>query len=124
MYYVYILESERNKKHYIGQTQDLEARLDRHNAGRVTSTKPGKPWKLKYWKSFEKRSEAFKTEQLLKSFKKQDRVIRFAEENDFRGIAQSGPEKSLVAKRQLIFRGSSKNIQIKDLCFSGLAHRV
>ena len=75
--------------HYIGQTQDLKARLKRHNAGRVISTRSGKPWKLKYWKEFESRSEAFKTEQLLKSFKKRDRVIKFAEEY-FRGIAQSG----------------------------------
>lgn len=90
MYFVYILESKKNKKRYIGQTEDLEARLKRHNAGRVISTKSGIPWSLKYWKSFEARGEAYKTEQILKKFKKRDRVVKFAEENDFRGIAQSG----------------------------------
>ncbi|MFO7853339.1 MAG: GIY-YIG nuclease family protein [Bacteroidota bacterium] len=83
MYFVYILESEKNRKYYIGQTEKLESRLERHNAGRVNSTKSGKPWKLIYWKNFETRGEAYKVEQLLKSFKKRDRVIRFAEENEF-----------------------------------------
>ena len=68
MYYVYILESEKNNKHYIGQTEDLESRLERHNAGRVNSTKSARPWKLKYWKDFETRGEAYKIEQLLKKF--------------------------------------------------------
>ncbi len=90
MYYVYILESEKNKNQYIGQTDNVESRLIRHNAGRVTSTKSGRPWKLKYWMSYETRSEAYKVEQLLKSYKKRDRVNKFAEKNNFRGIAQSG----------------------------------
>jgi len=91
MFFVYILESEKARKHYIGQTNDLEARVKRHNAGKVASTKYGRPWILKYWKSFETRSEAFKTEQLLKKFKRRERILKFADENDFRGIAQSGP---------------------------------
>lgn len=90
MYYVYILESKKNKGHYIGQTEDLDARLKKHNAGRVISTRSGIPWSLKYFKSYKTRGEAYKVEQLLKSFKKRDRVSKFAEENNFRGIAQSG----------------------------------
>lgn len=87
MYYVYILESESNKKHYIGQTDDLEARLKRHNAGKVISTKSGKPWKLKYWRNCETRGEAYKIEKILKKFKKRVRVIKFAEENNFSAFA-------------------------------------
>jgi len=43
MYYAYIIESEKNERYYIGQTDDLEARLDRHNKGRNHSTKPYLP---------------------------------------------------------------------------------
>ncbi len=90
MFYVYILESDKDNRHYIGQTSDLENRVKRHNAGRVTSTRSWRPWTLKYWKAYETRGEAFKTEQLLKKLKNRERVIRFAQENNFRGIAQSG----------------------------------
>ena len=45
-YYVYILESEVTGSFYIGQTQDIDARLEKHNKGYVKSTKAKRPWKL------------------------------------------------------------------------------
>ena len=90
MYWVYIIESEKYKRYYIGQTVDLEARLERHNKGRNLSTKAYVPWKLKWWKEFDTRSESVKMETRIKSIKKRDRVEKFVLENDFRGIAQSG----------------------------------
>ncbi len=90
MYWVYILESEIYKKYYIGQTEDLEARLERHNKGRNISTRAYVPWKLKWWKEFGTRSEAVKMETRLKSIKKRDNIEKFVLQNNFRGIAQSG----------------------------------
>ena len=90
MFFAYILESEVTGRFYIGQTENLEARLERHNKGRNRSTKSGIPWKLKFWKEFQTRSEAIVAERKLKSLKKRDLIIRFAEENNYRGIAQSG----------------------------------
>ena len=89
-YYVYILESFKSKKYYIGQTEDLEARLTKHNEGRNLSTKHDIPWQLKWWKEFETRSEAIKVETRIKGLKKRNRVEKFVEENDFRGVAQPG----------------------------------
>lgn len=45
-YYVYILQSAITQKFYCGQTDNIEARLERHNKGLVKSTKHGMPWKL------------------------------------------------------------------------------
>jgi len=32
MHFVYILQSEKTGKYYVGQTEDVQARLARHNA--------------------------------------------------------------------------------------------
>ncbi|MFO7601004.1 MAG: GIY-YIG nuclease family protein [Candidatus Desulfacyla sp.] len=38
-YYVYIIQSEKGGTYYVGSTQDLNSRLDRHNQGRSKYTK-------------------------------------------------------------------------------------
>ncbi len=45
-YWVYILRSESANRRYVGQTDDLARRLERHNAGLVFSTAPYRPWHL------------------------------------------------------------------------------
>ncbi|MCF8119871.1 MAG: GIY-YIG nuclease family protein [Deltaproteobacteria bacterium] len=45
-YYVYILQSEKDSTYYVGSTQDLESRLERHNQGRSKYTKGKGPWKI------------------------------------------------------------------------------
>ncbi|HSB82697.1 MAG TPA: GIY-YIG nuclease family protein [Candidatus Methylomirabilis sp.] len=47
-YWVYILKSESTGQFYVGQTNDVEDRLRRHNAGRVTATRNRGPWQLGY----------------------------------------------------------------------------
>ena len=69
MYKVYILYSKLLKKYYIGHTNNLKERLYRHNRGLVRSTKSGKPWILVYSQSFETKSEAYKRELQIKSYK-------------------------------------------------------
>jgi predicted GIY-YIG superfamily endonuclease len=46
--YVYILQSVLNQGHfYVGLTDDLHARLRKHNSGRVPHTAKVRPWKIK-----------------------------------------------------------------------------
>jgi putative endonuclease len=80
-YSTYILHSQASGRFYIGQTQDLEKRLAKHNAGYVKSTKAYKPWKLVWHQTFQSRSEAFQLEKKLKSFKKRDYILKWIEEN-------------------------------------------
>ena len=72
MLYVYILYSEANDRIYIGHTDNLEARLDRHNRGMVRSTKAYSPWNLIHSEDFSSRGEAMKREKVLKSHKGRD----------------------------------------------------
>jgi putative endonuclease len=66
MYKVYILYSKSCSKHYIGQTDNLENRLFRHNSGLSLSTKSGNPWELIYQIQLPTRSEAMLLERKIK----------------------------------------------------------
>jgi putative endonuclease len=69
MFYVYILESQNGEGHYIGQTNDLEGRIERHNSGYEVSTKSGVPWLLVHSEGFLTRAEAMRREKEIKSYK-------------------------------------------------------
>lgn len=69
MYKVYIIQSFKTKRYYIGYTKDLRARLKRHNRGQNQSTKSGIPWKIIHSEVFTNRSDAFKREKEIKRFK-------------------------------------------------------
>ncbi|HSP11383.1 MAG TPA: GIY-YIG nuclease family protein [Salegentibacter sp.] len=63
---VYILFSDKRSRYYVGQTANIDDRLERHNQGRVKSTKQGMPWKLVWQFLVKGRSEALKLEQKIK----------------------------------------------------------
>ena len=66
MFYTYILYSSQHDRYYIGQTDNIEIRLNQHNSGLVKSTKAYLPWKLKYFEKYEARTEAIRRERFLK----------------------------------------------------------
>lgn len=76
MYFVYILYSQQFEKYYIGQTENVEARIERHNQGLVLSTRPYIPWTLSWYGSKDSRSEAVHLEKKLKNLSK-DRIKEF-----------------------------------------------
>ena len=47
MRYVYILRSVDSEHFYVGMTDDLRARLAKHNAGEVQHTSKFRPWTLR-----------------------------------------------------------------------------
>ncbi len=57
MFYVYAIQNLEHRI-YIGQTQDLDDRLRRHNAGQVKSTRSGRPWRCIKTQSFNTREES------------------------------------------------------------------
>ncbi|MDZ7333507.1 MAG: GIY-YIG nuclease family protein, partial [candidate division KSB1 bacterium] len=57
-FYVYVLQSEVDKKLYTGYTSDLRHRLEEHNAGKVNSTKNRRPLKLIYFEGFLNQQDA------------------------------------------------------------------
>ena len=78
-YFVYIIQSEKDGRYYIGSTQNLEERLDRHNQGRSKFTKGRGPWELVYSEDHPNRASAVKRENEIKNRKKKlyiERLIR------------------------------------------------
>jgi len=69
MYFVYLLQSLRDKRRYIGQTSNLERRLIEHNSGRSPYTRGRGPWELIYHEEYKTRGEAIRREHFLKSGK-------------------------------------------------------
>ncbi|MEW6061991.1 MAG: GIY-YIG nuclease family protein [Bacteroidota bacterium] len=67
MYWVYILYSRNYQQHYVGHTNDLSQRFDRHNRGVVKSTKRYRPWELAHSEEYRSRSAAMRREKYLKS---------------------------------------------------------
>jgi putative endonuclease len=118
MYYVYVIESESSGRYYIGQTGNLEERLERHNKGRVKSTKGRGPWKLKYYFELKTRREAVSLEQKLKNIKKRDLLIKYC---NIRGVAQPGPVFARIFDPVAKTRILEKSGKSKICDFSGLA---
>jgi putative endonuclease len=67
MYYVYILQSERDKEFYIGLTGNLKRRYLEHQTGRVESTKNRLPIKLVCYEAYNTKEEAARREKYLKT---------------------------------------------------------
>ncbi|MBI4686414.1 MAG: GIY-YIG nuclease family protein [Nitrospirae bacterium] len=67
MYYIYVLKSEMDSNLYVGYSNNLKARIDLHNKGRVTSTKNRRPLKLIYYEACHNQNDALKREKYLKT---------------------------------------------------------
>jgi putative endonuclease len=89
-FFVYILQNYEGR-FYIGHTNDLIARLRRHNEGAVFWTKSRGPWKPVYSREFKTRSEAMMEELRLKRLKSKKAIETF--------IAQS--VESLLRRKKL-----------------------
>jgi putative endonuclease len=76
MYTVYILYSDRFSRYYTGHSHDYLSRLQDHNRGKVKSTKAYIPWRVIHKEDFETKSEAFRREMQIKSFKTGEAFFR------------------------------------------------
>lgn len=79
MAFVYMLKG-RTGRFYLGATEDLLARLERHNSGMVHSTRRlGLPLELVASRQFSNMKEALKVERMLKSWKNPAKARLFLE---------------------------------------------
>jgi len=68
MFYIYALSSLNRNYIYVGMTQDLDERIERHNQGREKITKAYRPFELIYSEVLDvERIEARKREKYWKS---------------------------------------------------------
>ncbi|MDP1706701.1 MAG: GIY-YIG nuclease family protein [bacterium] len=67
-YYVYILQSEKDKRFYTGYTKNLKLRFEQHNKKSVESTKDRGPLKLIYYEACLNQQDATHREKYLKTY--------------------------------------------------------
>ena len=66
MHYIYVLQTERDMRFYIGK--DLKLRFEQHNKALVRSTRDRTPFKLVYYEGCLDQRDATKREKYLKSY--------------------------------------------------------
>jgi putative endonuclease len=73
---VYIIQSLKNLRYYIGYSNDPNRRLDEHNRGKVVATKNKGPWEIKFCHKYDSGRQARRIEYKLKKFKRRDILER------------------------------------------------
>lgn len=76
MFYVYILKSKKTGQFYVGQTAELEKRIERHNRGGSMFTRHRGPFELVFSETYRTRREAMKREKEIKSYKGGNEFIK------------------------------------------------
>jgi predicted GIY-YIG superfamily endonuclease len=65
--YLYIIQSLKNSRYYVGSSVNVERRLEEfHNKRKVVATRLLVPWKLRFKKEYESIGEARITERKIK----------------------------------------------------------
>ncbi len=67
MYYVYVLQSRKDRGFYVGYTKNLGKRLETHNLGKVDSTRNRRPLKLIYYEASINQKDVLHREKYLKT---------------------------------------------------------
>jgi putative endonuclease len=68
-FYVYILRSKQDDSFYVGQCDDLDKRMSKHNDGFSKYSASKRPWRLAYFEVYDTRSEALVRERQIKIMK-------------------------------------------------------
>lgn len=76
MYCTYIIESDNNKRWYIGHTINSNNRIKEHNLGYTKSTKNKGLWKLIFIRRFDTKLEANRFELKLKRLKNKNYICK------------------------------------------------
>jgi len=71
---VYILQSQKSNRYYIGSSIDVARRIEQHNNGRVIATKGKGPWILVFKQEYTSVTDARKIEIKLKKLKSRDYI--------------------------------------------------
>jgi len=75
LFFVYIIQSKKDNSFYIGQTDDLDARMSKHNEGWSKYTASKMPWALVYFETFVSRKDALLRERQIKAKKSKQFIV-------------------------------------------------
>jgi putative endonuclease len=68
-FFLYILQSQKDVRYYVGISKDIKTRLDQHNRGVGKFTRSKRPWRLMYTEEYNTRPEAARREKQIKNQK-------------------------------------------------------
>ncbi|MEI2695752.1 MAG: GIY-YIG nuclease family protein [Saprospiraceae bacterium] len=91
VFIVYILYSPTSDYYYIGHTNNLKQRVQRHNSGVENFTSKYIPWNLIWYGEKNTKSEAYKLEQKLKNLSKK-RILEFINKYELRESNADDPQ--------------------------------
>ncbi|MCK4905763.1 GIY-YIG nuclease family protein [bacterium] len=80
--FVYILQSGRNGRYYIGSTNNIDRRFKEHVEGIVKATCNLRPLLLVFQQEYKTLLEARRVERKLKRFKRKDIIKRIIKEKE------------------------------------------
>ncbi|MFP4469122.1 MAG: GIY-YIG nuclease family protein [Bacteroidales bacterium] len=66
---LYILQSQKNGRYYVGSTDNFQRRFTEHNGGQTKSTRNGIPWIAVFNFEFQNSTHGLKAERRIKSLK-------------------------------------------------------
>ena len=67
-FYIYVLRSIKDKKFYVGFTENLKSRFEQHKKGQVASTKDRRPLEIVYSEACLAKLDATHREKYLKTY--------------------------------------------------------
>jgi len=82
MPHVYIIQSLKNLRYYVGSTTNLTQRIIEHNNGKSNYTKSTNPFKLVFSKEFSTIKEAKQMEYRIKKLKSRVIIEKIIKDND------------------------------------------
>ncbi|MBU9888247.1 MAG: GIY-YIG nuclease family protein [Candidatus Omnitrophica bacterium] len=69
MWYIYILQSDKSGRYYVGYTENLEKRVQEHNSGKTKSLKAHLPVRVICVEKRLTKQDAYRRERQIKSYK-------------------------------------------------------
>lgn len=84
MGFVYILQSEKTGRYYIGSTNDIHRRVKEHNTGHTVSLQNQRPLRVVFQKEYNTILEARKMERRLKISKSRRIIERIISDGDIK----------------------------------------
>lgn len=84
--FVYILQSKKNGRYYVGSALNINTRLAQHNSGRVRSTCNKGPWVVVFSQYYSEIRLARQVEYKIKKVKRKEFVERIVKELKINGV--------------------------------------
>ena len=112
MFCMYILQSLKDNRFYIGHTNNLSKRLERHNRRLVRSTKHRKPFRLVYKEDFETKQQAYKRELQGQKYERVESNLRSCS-NGLMATAKRGSRSAGIGRW---FLATSNRVPPTTLC--------